>query len=121
MKRMTHAVVLAVTFALLNACATRESRPQTASLYPMLSDGDLKLAEQTVQRALEEGLSHETFVWRNANSGHSGTVTPIRTYKTNKDFYCRVYTGSVIIGARAERYDNNVACRDRDGIWKPVK
>jgi surface antigen len=90
-----------------------------APLYTRMTLEDVRSANQTVQIALENTFSGMRLSWKNAASGHSGTVTPISTFKSKSGFYCRVYEETITIDNRTERY-TDTACRDSDGRWKPV-
>ncbi|MBI5904059.1 MAG: glycine zipper 2TM domain-containing protein [Deltaproteobacteria bacterium] len=76
--------------------------------------------QRTAQYALENNRVDEPRSWRNPDSGNSGTVTPKRTYKTERGQYCREYQQTVLIGGE-ERQAYGTACRQPDGTWKIVK
>jgi surface antigen len=80
-----------------------------------LDRADRTYMAQTTQASLEHTRSGETSTWANPDSGHSGTVTPTRTYQRNGT-YCREFQQSVTIGgAREQAY--GTACRQPDGTW----
>ena len=87
-----------------------------------LDKADRMYAERTAQNALETGRAGQTSRWRNPDSGHTGTVTPIRTYQTAARQDCREYETTVTIDGRQERAVGR-ACRQGDGTWKiaPVR
>jgi len=76
--------------------------------------------ERTAQYALENDRTGESRAWRNPDSGHSGTITPKRTYRAAGERYCREYTQTVNIGGE-EHTAYGTACRQPDGSWKIVK
>ena len=76
--------------------------------------------QRTAQYALEHNRVDETRAWRNPDSGHSGTITPKRTYRTERGQYCREYQQTVLIGGE-EQQAYGTACRQPDGTWKIVK
>ena len=76
--------------------------------------------QRTAQHALENSRVDETRTWRNPDSGNSGTITPKRTYKTERGQYCREYQQTVLIGGQ-ERQAYGTACRQPDGSWKIIK
>jgi len=80
---------------------------------------DQAYANQTAQRALEYNTVGAAAQWQNPDSGHSGMVTPTRTYQTADGRYCREYTQSVTIGGRSETA-YGTACRQPDGSWQIV-
>jgi len=76
--------------------------------------------ENTAQEALEYKPTNQSSTWRNPDSGHSGTVTPTRTYREPQGRYCREYTQTVMIdGQQQTAY--GTACRRPDGTWEIVK
>jgi len=56
-------------------------------------------------------------VWRNPDSGNSGSITPTRTYEIANGQYCREYRQTIVIGASRNR-PNGTACRQPDGTWQ---
>ncbi len=84
-----------------------------------LDRADRLAMQQTYNSALETGRTNQTSTWRNPDSGHSGTVTPIKTYQTSGGQYCREYQQTVNIGGRTEKA-YGTACRQPDGSWKVV-
>jgi len=76
--------------------------------------------QRTAQYALENNRADETRAWRNPDSGHSGTITPKRAYKTEQGQDCREYQQTVLIGGE-EQQAYGTACRQPDGTWKIVK
>lgn len=85
----------------------------------LLDERDKMLAAQAAQRALETAPSGTSVPWKNPDSGHSGTVTPTRTYQTARGTYCREYQQTVIIQGKQERA-YGTACRQPDGSWRIV-
>jgi surface antigen len=85
----------------------------------MLDDQDKRTAAATTQRALETAPSGKATTWTNPDSGHTGTVTPVRTYQEASGQYCREFEQTVTIeGKRQSGY--GTACRQPDGTWKIV-
>lgn len=84
-----------------------------------MSDDDITLADQTVQRALEDEPSGTALEWRNGSSGNSGSVTPVRTYRTREGTYCRAYREVMRVGSDSETYET-IACRLASGDWQPI-
>jgi surface antigen len=85
----------------------------------LLDDRDRRLAAEAANRALETAPSGRSVAWRNPDSGHAGTVTPVRTYQAPGGTYCREYQTAVTIEGRQER-GYGTACRQPDGTWKIV-
>ena len=84
----------------------------------LLDDRDRRMANEAAQRALETAPSGRPVAWTNPDSGHSGTVTPVRTFESNGSF-CREYQQTVTIGGRPEN-SFGTACRQPDGSWRSV-
>ncbi|NQU72425.1 MAG: glycine zipper 2TM domain-containing protein [Rhodospirillales bacterium] len=82
-----------------------------------LDRADRLAMQQTSHSALESAPTHQVSSWRNPDSGHSGTVTPTRTYNTPSGHNCREYTQTVTIDGRTETV-RGTACRQYDGTWK---
>ncbi|MDH3602924.1 MAG: RT0821/Lpp0805 family surface protein [Candidatus Tectomicrobia bacterium] len=82
-----------------------------------LDAADRQYASQTAYRALETAPSGTSLPWRNPDSGHSGRVTPTRTYQTARGTYCREYQQTVMVGGRSQQA-YGTACRQPDGSWK---
>lgn len=82
----------------------------------LLDQRDKRLAAEAQQRALEAAPTGTPVAWNNPDSGHSGTVTPTRTYRS-EGTYCREYQHTVTIDGKQERA-YGTACRQPDGSWK---
>lgn len=100
-------------------CATVDRVQDPEPLYTKMTPDDVLTANKTVQNALEKALSGTRLSWKGSVSGHSGSVTPVNTFKSKSGLYCRIYEETLTIGKRSERY-TDTACRDSDGRWKPV-
>jgi len=85
----------------------------------LLDERDKKMAAEAAYRALETAPTGRPVAWNNPDSGHSGTVTPTKTYQTSGGSYCREYQQTVIIDGKQER-GYGTACRQPDGSWKIV-
>jgi len=85
----------------------------------LLDERDKRLANEAAQKALETAPSGSAVAWQNPDSGHSGTVTPVRTYQTGSGSYCREYQQTVTINGRQEKA-YGTACRQPDGSWKII-
>jgi surface antigen len=81
-----------------------------------LDDRDKKMAADSAHRALESAPSGQSVAWNNPDSGHSGTVTPVRTYQSGGT-YCREYQQTVTIDGKPQQ-SYGTACRQPDGSWK---
>jgi surface antigen len=89
------------------------------ALGDRLDAADRAQASVAASQALESVPTGHSVAWRNPDSGHSGVVTPVRTYQTATGQPCREYTQTITIGgARHQSY--GTACRQPDGSWKLV-
>jgi surface antigen len=84
----------------------------------LLDDRDKRMANDAAQRAFETAPSGKAVAWSNPDSGHTGTVTPVRTFESN-GAYCREFQQTVTIGGRPEN-SFGTACRKPDGSWQIV-
>lgn len=80
---------------------------------------DRQFHAQTTHEALEYQPSGRPSSWNNPDSGHAGSVTPVRTWQRDSGQYCRDYTQSIIIEGRVEEA-RGTACRQDDGSWQIV-
>jgi surface antigen len=99
---------------LLGGCA---GWPTTdADLYDELTENDVALAVRTLQSALEVTPDGATRRWTNQETGHSGAITPTRTFLTEGGYFCRDYREELTLGERSGRFDHS-ACRGEDARW----
>ncbi len=70
--------------------------------------------QQSSQRALEHNRSGLASTWRNPDTGHSGIVTPTRTYRDTAGRPCRDFQQTVAIDGRTD-LAHGTACRQPDG------
>lgn len=80
-----------------------------------LDKADLAYAKQAEQKAYSAPLG-QTISWNNPQSGHYGTVTPIRDGATASGDYCREYEQTIYVDGRTET-GVGVACKRSDGTW----
>jgi len=85
-----------------------------------LDAADKMAMEQNAQYALENAPTNATTPWRNPDSGNSGIITPIETYKAKSGEYCREYQQTVWVSGE-EQKAYGTACRQPDGSWKITK
>lgn len=81
-----------------------------------LDKADQLYADQAAGQALE---TNQPISWSNPDSGHSGSITPTRTYETSQGQYCREYQQTVTIGGETQQA-YGTACRQPDGSWMIV-
>ena len=111
---------------LLTACASGLTSQDKAQLEEqqrilnLLTPRDVRLADQTLQRALETQRSGTSLSWDNSRDNHRGSVTPLKTFKTAEGIYCREYSERIEAGGGI-RQVNATACRDRRGQWRVLE
>lgn len=84
-----------------------------------LDRADKAYMSSTTQATLEHSQTGSTSTWQNPDSGHSGSVTPTRTYQRADGRYCREFQQTVTIGGKQEKA-YGTACRQPDGTWQIV-
>lgn len=84
-----------------------------------LDNADMAYHNQASHSALEGNKSGIASNWSNPDTGHSGTITPTRTYQTAQGTYCREFNQSIMVGGKREEAFGT-ACRQPDGSWKLV-
>jgi surface antigen len=63
----------------------------------------------------------QTIAWSNPESGHSGSVTPVREGRIPATGeYCREYQQTVRVGGQTQNA-YGTACRQPDGSWRVVQ
>jgi surface antigen len=85
-----------------------------------LDANDRQTMQTNTQYALEHSPTNEATEWKNPDSGHSGTIKPVNTYKRDDGRYCREYVQTVNIGGEPQQAYGK-ACREPDGSWKIVE
>lgn len=80
---------------------------------------DRLYAERTAQQSLETSRSGASSTWVNPDTQHSGSFTPVNTYRSGDGLDCRDYQQTVTIDGRAETV-HGTACRQPDGTWRVV-
>jgi surface antigen len=89
-------------------------------VYGSLTPRAEVLARNTVQEALETAHSKTSLTWTYVEDGSQGQITPLRTYRTTTGYYCREYVEVVETSTEGQTRRQRTACRDDDGLWKPV-
>jgi surface antigen len=85
-----------------------------------LSCKDQEYHYDTTQSALEYKPTGSTAAWANPDTGHSGAVTPTRTYIAGNGTPCREFTQTIEVDGQLEDI-NATACRQPDGSWAIVE
>jgi surface antigen len=78
-----------------------------------LDSTDHAKANQARQLALTDG---SVTIWDNPRSGHSGKITPLKSYQTASNDHCRNFRHEVVINGH-KKNQNGLACRQLNGEW----
>ena len=84
----------------------------------VMDQRDQRLAQAAAGRALETAPSGTPVTWNNPDTGNSGAITPVRTFR-DQGTYCREYQQTVTIDGQPQR-SYGTACRQPDGSWQSV-
>jgi surface antigen len=82
-----------------------------------LDQRDRELAAAAAAQAFESNRTGQAATWTNPDTGHSGAVTPTRTYQAASGQYCREYRQTVVIDGQSQQA-YGTACRQPDGSWQ---
>jgi surface antigen len=82
-----------------------------------LDRADQLYASRAEYNALEYAPAGSPTPWRNPDTGHYGSVTPIETYQTASGDYCREFQHKARIGGHSQDV-YGTACRTPDGQWQ---
>ncbi|HEH9418312.1 TPA: hypothetical protein SIA31_002341 [Aeromonas sobria] len=100
----------------LTGCATVDTQP----LYHQMDKADVQLANQALAKALETRAKGQSLTWFNPANRHSGSVTPLRTFRHTSGEWCRDYREQLYIGKASQQWQD-AACRNQDGRWRPLR
>jgi len=90
-----------------------------SSIGKSLDSADRAAHQQAVDQAYGAPLN-QTISWNNPESGHHGTVTPIREGRNaSTGGVCREYKQSIFIDGQAQTAVGR-ACQNSDGTWSVV-
>lgn len=85
-----------------------------------LDKADQQYAQRAQQQAQAAPIG-QTIVWSNPDSGHTGSITPVREgHIPATGEYCREYQQTVQVGGQSQKA-YGTACRQPDGSWKVVQ
>ena len=85
-----------------------------------LDRADRIYAQRNAQDSLEYSQTGQSKGWKNPDSGHSGTLTPTRTYKTASGQNCRDFETTIYVDGKQETGTGR-ACRQADGTWQIIR
>ncbi|MFQ2013079.1 RT0821/Lpp0805 family surface protein [Aeromonas veronii] len=100
----------------LTGCATIDTPP----LYHQMDKADVQLANQALAKALETRTKGQSLTWFNPANRHSGSVTPLRTFRHASGEWCRDYREQLYIGKASQQWQDT-ACRNQQGRWRPLR
>lgn len=86
------------------------------NLLSQLNCQDQRYLGNSTQQSLNSG---QPVSWQNPDNGNYGTVTPVRSYNSDRGQYCREYQQTVYIDGKPQK-GYGTACRQPDGSWKIV-
>jgi surface antigen len=78
---------------------------------------EIRAGAATVQAVLERYPSGTVGVWIDPETEITGTITPIRTYRSASGIYCREFV-SEMERANHKFSEEAVGCRTGDGVWE---
>jgi surface antigen len=84
-----------------------------------LDRADQLYAGNASYEALEYAPAGAPVAWQNPDSGHSGSVTPIRTWQAASGEHCREFQQQAAIGGEIQAV-YGTACRQPDGQWQVI-
>ena len=112
-RRYARLVALAVVGLYLAGCASYDGPSRT------LPASDRALIESTAQNALENNRSGLGSNWSNQETGNTGSVVPLRTFKTASGKNCRDFQQVITVDNVTDVVFDR-ACRTEQGQWKSV-
>jgi surface antigen len=82
-----------------------------------VGQAEQRVREAALFQALEKHASGEAIAWRNPDSGKTGEISPVRTFKNRGGRWCREYTAMEALDGNTE-IRRAIACRAPEGQWK---
>lgn len=89
-----------------------------SSIGKRMDDVDRMKMREAEMRAYSAPIG-ETIIWNNPDTGHRGSVTPVRDGRRQNGDYCREFQSEIVVGGEREQ-GYGTACRQPDGSWKIV-
>ena len=111
---MTRILTMTILALLVAGCASLTAGDP--SLYQGLAESDVKLAARLAQTTLESAPDGATRRWTNQQTGNSGEITPLRTYVSERGYFCRDYREALSVADNTGRF-YHTACRDDVAGW----
>jgi surface antigen len=102
--------------SLVSSVGTRTS---AGDLFSQIAVEDWNRLKKARQTALEKSVSGKSVSWTGSRTGMRGSVTPLKTWKTDKGIYCRTYREKVRTANGQAQSRTGKACRDSAAkVWK---
>jgi surface antigen len=111
---MARILTMTIVALLLAGCASITAGDP--ALYQGLAESDVKLAARLAQTTLESAPDGATRRWTNQQTGNSGEITPLRTYVSERGYYCRDYREALAVAGNTGRF-YHTACRNDAAGW----
>lgn len=102
----------------MTALGTLAGAAVGSSVGKRMDEVDRIKMREAEQRAYGAPIG-ETIIWNNPDTGHRGSVTPVRDGRRNDGSYCREFQSEIVVGGQRER-GYGTACQQPDGSWKIV-
>jgi len=87
-----------------------------SSIGQSLDKADMMYAQRAHEQAYTAPIG-QSINWNNPQSGHYGTVTPVRDGRSTSGRYCREYSQTIYVDGRSET-GKGTACQNPDGTWQ---
>ena len=88
-----------------------------SSIGQSLDQADMAYHQQAFERAYSAPLN-QPINWNNPQSGHRGSVTPVREGRqASSGGLCRQYKQTIVVDGQAETA-YGTACQNSDGTWQ---
>lgn len=78
-----------------------------------------KMKAEQAQSAAQSAPIGQTITWSNPDTGHQGSVTPVREGVASTGEYCREFHHTIYVGERTEDA-YGTACQQPDGSWQII-
>lgn len=118
LKRAAIVTLGALVLASCSVISAQETSDSASlSQEPNLGSSDRKIAQKSLQNALENSVSGKPVRWQNPASGASGSVTPLKTWQTARGKYCRAYREKIKFPTGQSLNRRGTACRSPNAVW----
>lgn len=88
----------------------------TAFSFDAIPETHRDAAEDAWRDALESTPSGTTASWKSPDGRHSISVTPVKTFRSRSQQFCRQFSMELVVDGFSRR-GNSVACRGAGGNW----